>query len=54
MLVNLTESQLNKIIEALEKQPEQVNDKYSLLAYLKLVRLNRSTNQQPVLDDIPF
>ena len=54
MLVNLTENQLNKIIEALEKQPEQINDKYSLLAYLKLVRLNRSTNQQPVLDDIPF
>jgi hypothetical protein len=54
MLVNLTESQLNKIIELLEKQPEQVEDEYSLLAYLKLVRLNRSTNQQPVLDDIPF
>jgi hypothetical protein len=54
MLVNLTENQLNKIIEALEKQPEQVEDKYSLLYYLRLVRLNRSPNQYPALDDIPF
>jgi hypothetical protein len=54
MLVNLTENQLNKIIEVLEEKPEQVKDKYSLFYYLRLVRLNRSTNQQPALDDIPF
>jgi len=54
MLINVTENQLNKIIEVLAEKPEQVQDKYSLLHYLKLVKLNCETNQQPQLDDIPF
>jgi hypothetical protein len=52
--INLTKNQLEKIIEVLEEKPEQVEDKYSLLSYLKLVKVNREAEQQPELDDIPF
>jgi hypothetical protein len=54
VLINLTKNQLEKIIEVLEEKPEQVEDKYSLLSYLKLVKVNREAEQQPQLDDIPF
>jgi hypothetical protein len=54
MQILLTEKQLNKIIEALEKNPEEVNDKFSLLSYLKTVKRLESECQQSQLDDIQF
>lgn len=53
MLVNLTQKQLEKVIEALEEKPEQINDKFSVLNYLKMVKQNE-LEQQLNLDEIPF
>lgn len=54
MQVMLTENQLNKIIKALEEKPEEVNDKFSVLNYLKIVRRVEFQLQETELDDVPF
>jgi hypothetical protein len=54
MQVLLTEKQLNKIIEVLEEKPEEVNDRFSLLNYLKIVRRVEFQLQETELDDVPF
>jgi len=54
MQVMLTENQLNKIIKALEEKPEEVDDKFSLLNYLKIVRRVEFQLQETELDDVPF
>jgi hypothetical protein len=55
MLVNLTQKQIEEIIEALEKDTEQVKSKFSTLCYLKIVKREEIDFQPaPELDDIPF
>jgi hypothetical protein len=52
MLLNLTREQIEEIIKALEKEPNQVADKYSVLNYLKIAKQSEPARQR--LDDIPF
>ena len=52
MLVNLTQKQLETIIQALEKEPEQINDMFSVRNYLKIVIQNEPSPVE--LDDILF
>jgi hypothetical protein len=55
MLITLSQKDIKAIIEALEKDPKQVEDKYSTLSYLKIVTSPDFDTQANIeLDDIPF
>jgi hypothetical protein len=42
MLLNLTREQIEEIIKALEKEPNQIADKYSVLNYPGLTQLSHA------------
>jgi hypothetical protein len=53
MQIHLTEEQISRLIEALEKSYTNPKDKY-LLDYLKTIKRNHERNQQTILDECPF
>jgi hypothetical protein len=53
MLINLTQNQLEQIIEALEKDVDKPDRNHPLKSYLKSIK-NLCDNQSIELDEIPF